>query len=331
MTRFPNIVGAALLPLLFAAPALAQTGRWKQDGDATAYVPAWLGASDRAATLGTLDALLAILKRDPALAQPTGFDVVVKRSLVFPTSAEWSRPHPVPAGIVGFAIPYGRDAAGRPVPGHEGPGFSVKLNDLSCAFGESPVFAHDAEGDLLRAPKPDGSVHGHPRYETGCVWVTHVARPIALPVPRERVVRLRLAEMRAQQARAESIAVPNGNAQFAAFRAQTVAQWKAKADSLAAELAAMSPAERRAPAYVNPFGAARASHLTTPDDPAAIALVTINPQYFDPSLPVSAPQGIAVRFSGVIQSRFASDALVTAFTRALDQLDWNALGALLRP
>ena len=98
-----------------------------------------------------------------------------------------------------------------------------------------------------------------------------------------------MAEARRTAARAQ--------AQVAVDAPRQMAKTRKVADDLAdrvrAQLAALSPAERRAPACEGTSGA-KPTYLVPCDAPGADAIVQVNPDFFDASLPPTAVQHIVV-------------------------------------
>jgi hypothetical protein len=104
--------------------------------------------------------------------------------------------------------------------------------------------------------------------------------------------------------------------------------------ALRAQLDALTPAERKAPAAILQLGV-DGEKLTPVGDPEALPLVQLNPAYFDKTLPVDTPQLVTVCIPG-----FQADVAVTktewndqrARDAALirDHLDWAALEALVK-
>lgn len=119
------------------------------------------------------------------------------------------------------------------------------------------------------------------------------------------------------------------------------------------ELASLSPTERNAPAYgfdippTHPFGphqhliamdydAERPSGLVSPDTEGSRALVSINPEFFDPDLPPTAIQLITVRWWERTDALHFSEgwshyheARRTMMENLWNNLDWNRLEQLL--
>jgi hypothetical protein len=97
-------------------------------------------------------------------------------------------------------------------------------------------------------------------------------------------------------------------------------------------LARMSPAERRAPAYIIP-GSPSPAYLVDSTAAGAAMVVAPNPAFLDKALPESAPQVITVqpdcrKIDGRAVGRACGAEPTSDYERILSQLDWNALRAL---
>ncbi len=108
---------------------------------------------------------------------------------------------------------------------------------------------------------------------------------------------------------------------------------------LEGELARLSLADRAAPAYVSlktldlkrPAPEPGCSLVVDADFPDATRIVTENPDYYDPALPLSAIQLILVDFSNFEGSvRVAPPWRHAAYERIRDGLDYSALAAMLQ-
>ncbi|MFP4206578.1 MAG: hypothetical protein ACLFSP_10750, partial [Spirochaetaceae bacterium] len=100
--------------------------------------------------------------------------------------------------------------------------------------------------------------------------------------------------------------------------------------TLEEELASLSAAERRAPAYgfasdpamywMPPRAPERPSLLLSPDDPEALPLIAPDPEFFRPDLPATAIQSLTI--VNKLPPEFAE--------RLEEELDWAALAAMVR-
>ena len=199
-------------------------------------------------------------------------------------------------------------------------------NDLTCALNNDSAWATDAEGPMfLEVEAPDERVHGYPRYDH-CVLITHRSAPMFVPVPVERVIKARIAEIDKRLAPIrELLAATKGRTDVNASANQTLIDTVKAYDQvlvdLRAKLAALTPEQRRA--------RARASSQVFTDDPLDVEtgrlIVEANPAFFDPTRP-SDIQVLSV-FLDCVHDGCVNHDVVDKLTA---QLDWNALAAIVR-
>jgi hypothetical protein len=145
-------------------------------------------------------------------------------------------------------------------------------------------------------PKTE-EMQGFPYYEPGVVVITKNPRPIFLPVARERALRFLVAKNRADMApMEEQVKALPGRA--AENQAKIVARYRACIQKMEDELAALSPADRAAPAYLArtrlPGRDQLCDPLASATDPDASQIIRENPEFYDRTLPPSAIQVIFV-------------------------------------
>lgn len=216
-----------------------------------------------------------------------------------------------------------RDGACRIVKG-EGEGVHVYINrpynTLFWSDYQSPPFGepHDAQ-TLYFAPRQVGTVGGYPLYENGYVVMTHRTQPIWVAVSREDFVRARIVRLRGKLPPASTPAYKSVSERIAA---------------LDRELAAMPGADRAAPAYCcAPMRDASPSGMASGAAPPARAVVRLNKDFFDPSLPGSAVQLLVVGTAAAYDREYggnASERQHPFFADVQNGLDWGALAQLLR-
>lgn len=107
---------------------------------------------------------------------------------------------------------------------------------------------------------------------------------------------------------------------------------------LQAELASMSPAERRKQASV--VTSIDGERLVDVDSAGSLPLIQLNPRFFDSSLPATVPQVISIEIAGLQDGvtpfgygEGTEDATRRVFAigaRLRDQLDWSAIETLVR-
>ncbi|MBI1197271.1 MAG: hypothetical protein GC203_05360 [Phenylobacterium sp.] len=261
--------------------------------------------------------LFAPLLRTPALAAPRGFSI--NRSLSIKPPARGvlqGGPSSARGNIVLLGVnPAGGskpDAAGAYNGVGEGPAIQFTLNDPTALFANMdsdetrPAFM---ELDLSAPPRGGFTV-----LRLGVTQLIVVAKPGKLPY--RYVTKAELLEREIAD-RAEALA------QLAANAAPVLR--KAQADQQA-ELAALPPGERAAPACV---GGERRRGASSPcDDRGARYMVTIDPGYFDPKAPRTAIQLVTI---GVGAPHRDEHKILTPIARdAVAQLDLNAIQRALK-
>jgi hypothetical protein len=218
----------------------------------------------------------------------------------------------VPAWMDVAVMGFVREADGRIVArGVEPPGFMIGVNDPTLAL-------HGHEYDYERLVDADGReifaglrelerVGGTVVWDNNVVILTRDNRPLTVPVSREAFLRALIRR---------HAAVPQ------------------VAGPLRAELAALSPLARREPAWVGE--AESISKLVPASAEGATPLVMVNPGLFDPALPRTAVQLIAIRFTYGARymdehptpPNYAPDAIRTWEIR--QALDYERLRSLMR-
>ena len=393
MRRLPllALVAAAVL----AAPAAAQSdpallsrpGYWKP---ANRNLPAGDPADgpDLEPFANALEAVLAIVRRAPPLAQPRGFvaDPLIDREL-------GPAGHPF-QGLVRVGILFWRkDEHGAVVPQDAGPDVDVVVNDPSCIWSSHETALVDSLGPVYYdAPAESSSVRGVPGYapDSGCLVLARRGVSVFAAVSRGRFLRdardtlrarLRgvsmaaldsadprvqyrkwLADAPARRRQRDSM-VAGLSALSPELRRQTIASFdtaqmvvgqalkeqaaqadsgggfaemrraqqgaldtvRAIADHYDAELRALSPAQRSAPAWVK-VSDAGVLDLVAPGSPDSRRLVAPNPALFSPSLPRSAIQLLTVQ--AVVQG--GDDGASGLFTQIRAGLDYAALQGIIK-
>jgi hypothetical protein len=235
---------------------------------------------------------------------------------------------------------------------YQAPGtlFSIRANQPMCAPTDD---AGSGLGFAL-APKQTGRFHGYPTLDS-VVVITHRTQPPCIPVTREEVLTALLnkvarsasgsdtdsedrAAKRDQDAALRDMEKtdPRGAAQL---RAQ-IAQGQQVADSISKSLrtgfrtalARLSLAERASPAYLSEDGCPDESGgcLVDAGSAGARMVVRSNPAFFDSSRPADV-QLITLDIRHVFDDTNPSNPYLVALMHSImDQLDWPALGALVR-
>lgn len=288
-------VAMALLPLA------ATLGAQRPDGalavgtvrPAKAHDVARVPAAQQAHARATLDRLLAIALRNPALNPPTGFDVEHVRFAYAPIGAVSPR---APLAYRTYGLIYWMNPQSR-LGGAIGPSpvamddYSIHANDIRESFWVGQEVwrkLQPASRSLYWEPVRTGEVQGHPFYERSRVVITASSRPIYRPVSRERLLRHELEDHRRNLGKLYTRPGP--------LRTQA----EGCVAELEARLAALTPAEREAPGWLSltpPPGARgpRCSLMVDEGATHARRIVEENPDFYDPALPRTAIQVIVVR------------------------------------
>lgn len=180
------ILSTSLVTRAFAQtdPALmSKAGYWKP---VTQNLPSGDPADgpDLEPFANSLNAVLAILRRTPGLAQPQGF---VANPVV---EGEGGAPRrPLTGSVRVGVLFFGRDGAGSVVPQETGPDVAVSINDASCVWNGHDVAFVDSLGSIyFDAPRDSSPVRGIPGYSTdsSCLVIARHGVSVFAPVSRER-------------------------------------------------------------------------------------------------------------------------------------------------
>ena len=371
--------------------------------------------AQRAAAFAAAQRVLDVLRRDPALASPVGFDVVLRRlaSARLPGDAPGMPYHSAVLGALDY---YAMESDGRggqrlTRDGGSVP-FHVAVNDVGSA---ADIESTDAEADggprVMLDLKKTGEFRGRPVYNGACTYISRRSAPPVVPLTQERYLTLELLKAKGEASRHEgqrqaSTTAPTNDAlqrflrerpQREAQNRQTIdAMRKAGADAatirtmtdafrdaekqqeaalrgastggadqnyqdilkraregeagnvaeIQTRLDALSPAERKAPAYLVDHGRGTYT-LGSADDADAILAMQPNPAFYDASLSPAIPQVLWIcipGLQGVADSSYerlagdsreeekrTSELRAADAVRIRDKLDWAALEALVKP
>ena len=350
MRRRPLAAASILAALALAGPWRALRAEPQSGARPGAFVlgiDRQIGGSpvdpaQREAASALATSVLDILRRDPAVASPTGYSVRVNRATGKRTDwAHFDSGLPFYAGA--FGTLFSVDA--RPNPGGQGAAnFGIYANTvLGCPAtefqhpGSKAPWRIEDDRPVLIGERRTGELHGYPIYDRQCVVLSTRKDPPFVPLTRERFLRLRIQDLRARLASVRTQYA--GQATDETVRAAIDSAVKLITEAVEEQesaLAAMSDAERAAPSYVRPGdGEAR---LVDPDEDGAEPLTVPNPAFFDRARPPSVAQILAV-YLPYVQSGPRSDVVPPdlpeewrpAMEKIRDGLDWAALEALLRP
>ena len=297
----------------------------------------------RRAALALAGSLLDVFRRGSAVSSPVGYMVKLHR-VIGSSDSELGRAPGMAyfAGVSGAYWGYFLKD-GKPDPDASGKTpFASYVNTLwACPYSEDydveargkPML--DGGAPILAGVRHTGNFRGHPVYNGECVVITNSSEPPFVPVTRERYMQLETLGMRAKVDRfRKQVDYDHLDPQWRAAYDNTLKESAQIIAGREAELARMSAADRAAPAAVRHAGSGD-STLVSPDDPDASPLVTINPAFFDRSLPPSKAQVIIVDLpflqTGVTPDRTPDEPARRAHAEKIrDQLDWAALEAMVK-
>lgn len=317
---FTSIVFLALATRAFAQtdPALmGKAGYWKP---VMQLLPSGDDGPDLPSFVSNLNTVLAVLRRAPVLAQPRGFvaSPVVQRELGVPR-------RPLTGSARVGVLFFRKDDGGSVVPQDAGPDVAVTINDASCIWTGHDVAFVDSTGSIYYdAPQDSSPVRGIPGYSTdsSCLVLARHGMPVFAPVSRERFLRDARDTL---LARLRAVGAKSGSAEVRRAMQPVLDTVRAIARHYDAELTAMSPADRRAPAWVKSTDTSPLD-LVPPGTEDARQLVAPNPALFNPALPRSAIQLITID----AVATGGDDGATTLFARIRETLDFAALSALLK-
>lgn len=273
--------------------------------------------AQKQAVTSRMQALYDIVRRDTMFYEPVTFDVQPSPRIDMPprrgyTPAEYDLPE--------FMYAYGSDvpvtAQGKRTTSTHA--FWVYGNGLDHFFRVADKWQQDEQGEMYFEPLRLADVKGFPTYGNGLVVITRSARPIYLPVPVERAMRFVIAQ------------TTQGLELMKAPQQQPlVARTRACLATLEKQLAAMSPTERAAPAYIAMGRAPGHDPVCDPfasaNDRNARRLIMENPDFYDVKRPPSDIQVVFVNLGSFSPRDPAQQAQVDRIT---DRLDWPALAAI---
>lgn len=171
-----------------------------------------ISVAQRTAAAATSNRIVAVLRRDPAIASPVGYAVTI-REAAFPRLAG------DPPGVPYHLVLYGRaryfewkneSRGGRHVElGNGGFDFTIGVNAAGYAAeldgaddepdrGPRIMGADEGGNDVYRVT---GSFRGHPIYGGSCTYLSHRAPPPVIPVTKERYLSIELLRRRGTESR----------------------------------------------------------------------------------------------------------------------------------
>jgi hypothetical protein len=300
------------------------------------------GAAEKVDARRTGALILALMRAVPLLAQPRGFDVlprVVIHQVDVDGNSESKRPK-VASYLSGFDLAnYVDDGKGPVVETSSAAAqLLVTVNDYAGLFSGilngngTPGDQNNNEDEqgqfFVDVPEASGAKHGYPVYGD---WVVIMRKPvpIVVPVTRERYLKvvIRRLDDRVTRAGRNKVGNPTGNAALAealALRDRLLDESRQSLADMKQRLATMSPQERALPAYVDSTDALARMPKFSESAGGAHAVVYFNPALFDPSLPKTAPQMVAVK---IVPGEGELPHIVDQLDEALD---WKGLAGLLK-
>jgi len=234
--------------------------------------------------LGKIQAIRGALLDTPALRDLRGYDWATFGRI------DGQSGHPLKASLGIIAYPYFFNTKlNRAESSAEGAPFTISLNDPDIVVGHGN-YQVDRDARFTFAPIAVGTLDGYPVYGNDDRFVVIMKDPklLFVPVTQQQYLELRISQERKSFADLTTSlkALPDGPSKQAALD-----KGESRVEALEAELAALSPAERAAPA-LDPEGGPtkRASHLAETSALNTRAIVMPNPKVFDPNRPRTAVQ-----------------------------------------
>jgi hypothetical protein len=321
------------------------TGRFIELPASQIDVDGSFSAAEKVDARRTAALVVALMRGIPLLAQPRGFDVlprVTVHQVDVDGNSESKRPK-VASYFGGFDLAnYVDDGKGPVVETSSAAAqLLVTVNDYSGLFSGignildgngTPGDQNNNEDEqgqfFVDVPEASGAKHGYPVYGDWVV-ITRKPVPIFLPVTRERYLKVVIKRLddRVTRAGRNKVANPTGNAALAealALRDRLLGESNESLADMKQRLTAMSPQERALPAYVDSTDALARMPKFSNSAADAHAVVYFNPALFDPSLPKTAPQMIAVK---IVPGEGDLPHIVDQLD---DALDWKGLAGLLK-
>jgi hypothetical protein len=332
--RVASLVGVAGVFAVVAAqenPLVpTQPGSWQAALPITPQRMATeLTLPERTAVKASVNQLLEIVRRMPQMAPPAGFQVIPHAFVEFQNldHSDGKRMAYATADILANLAPYERN--GRGIAANEADTAAhvhIKVNDLAPLLGAENGLADDQGAFMQSPPEPVDTLHGYPVFEEGngdrWIVICRNAVPFFAPVTVERYLRVKIAEAQRRLAEAKDhrAKVPAGvPASILTTIDDAIAGFQRQVNNDQRVLAAMSAAERAAPARVLDTTGDDAPRFGAADDAGATAIVYFNPALMAPDLPRTAPQILAVGI-GATEERWPG------LAAKLDhELDWTAL------
>ncbi len=281
-----------------------------------------------------LAAVADLFRRTPVLGAPVGFVVFPHRSIQFQrsfteprtTDQRWA----LPAHLQLAASHFEDD--GKVFDTGSEFSLNLEVNNLGIVFNNSSPWARDGESTMyLEPPAPGKETHGHAVYPAG-VLITHRTAPPYVPVSVERVLQVKQTQIDAFVAQARQYVQQLASSPASDFvndlrraAAGQVAMGESRAKEIRDQLAALDTNARRAPAHAA-VGADLSQPLVGRNAEGARMVVQPNPDFFD----ASRPGDIQALVIAAPCDDGRCDWRSPFVEQAMNQLDWQALGALVK-
>jgi hypothetical protein len=211
-TRWQGAALAAMIgSALCAGAASAEDAASTQAGEIVRGTKPSVEASsghpldDARKALKTYEAVFAAYVKTPLLSPPRGFKLLHNENVL---AAGQKAGRPIEAGGAMILLAYNarlpRAADGRYAAEGEGPVLGgIRINDAACGNKPDPGLGSDETSDFYYEPKQIGTAGGWPQYQvdrwTKAAFLSKRTAPRWLPVSVERVLKVRLAQARAQR------------------------------------------------------------------------------------------------------------------------------------
>ena len=336
VVTFMSALGLATLPLTAQTYPLMpdEPGKWRPDLPIKLQFEPGSTSVDQASATKWASQLLDVVHRTPYLTKPVGIEVVSKAAAGLDNldhTAGLKRTILMIGMVQVSANPYEKTPQGAQ-PNSEDAAASIRIavNDLSPINpGGLDEFFKDDQGRFYSTTKDlSGTNHGYPVY-SDTVLMTRNKVPVLIPVSRGRYVQAKIVRFKERVANANARRAKLAGSQTIPTAMSTLDEaidaQQNYLDKLKAQYAAMTAAERDAPAIVtNDGGATNIPEFGEPGDADGTHIVYINPALIDEKLPRSAVQILAVTI-------WTNKDLWPGLSEKLDQqLDWSALAKILQ-
>jgi len=289
---------------VYASDVVGKWRDWGENDDAFAnkFAP---DRAEQKQFIANVRKLAEPLRKHPAYVNPIGYEIAPYCGIR--GDYRDKPPRPIPGHLTLQTFFYYRRNGKVEVNGESQVSLRILINSLRAMLG--PKLVEDETDTLCFAPTArDNNVGVHSRWSTG--WVASKrSAPVFVPATQERLLRAWIYDTKKQVRRG----VPD--------------QWQRKTlDEYESALAKLSSAERQAPSFVSDKNWKTLAREGAAD---AKAIVTANPDFYDPTLPRTALQvlcfpGIAESFEG------ANEPPVKALRQLIyRKMNYPALEALL--